>query len=659
MLGLIVSLALGTHGQAGIVRTYTLHKFMQPIGEEKDFITTSNNHREVQAHFKFIDRGSSVEHQATLTTSMNYEPKTLSLKGLIARGSEGDIDIVVDQNGTAATVTRLNKTFKVAVPKGSCAISGYAPIAFQENMMETWIARGKPANMPILPNGSVKIRLTSQDRFGSTTLDRYSIKGLVWGLQSIWLNANNQIVAVVTRDAEFDHFEAVTPEFEKYLPDFARLSGEDSTKELARGISNLNSKAAAPTAIIDGRLFDGEHVTDHSYVLLKGGKIAACGPWSKNQSFPKGTKIINANGMTIMPGLWDMHAHFEQAEWGPCYLAAGVTTARDCGNVFEFITGVRDSLEKEVGVGPRLILAGLVDGDGPISLGINRVNSTADANQMVAKYRKKNFQQIKIYSSVKLDNLRAICDATHAAGMSVTGHVPQGITTRQGIEAGMDQINHIQYLMSFMLEKDGREPSGTKEAMAAMSQFDPDSASAREKIDFLLKHKTVVDPTIALMELFMHDASISASSFEPGILKVPVELSGPMNAMAAGGSSNSSKLFQFLIQIVGLLHKNGIPIMAGTDQAVPGHSLHRELELYVKSGMSPIEALQTATTVPAKAMKLDGKRGWIKPGYDADVIVVQGDPTKHIEDSRAVRYVFARGKQYDPPSLWRAIGFKP
>ena len=148
-------------------------------------------------------------------------------------------------------------------------------------------------------------------------------------------------------------------------------------------------------------------------------------------------------GKTILPGLWDMHAHFEQVEWGPIYLAAGVTTVRDCANEFEFIRTVRDAVAEGRGLGPRLLLAGVVDGSGTWQVGVQRVDTPEQAKMWTDKYHDAGFQQVKIYSSIKLEQLKAVTQEAHRLGMSVTGHVPEGITTYEAIEAGQDQINGI------------------------------------------------------------------------------------------------------------------------------------------------------------------------------------------------------------------------
>ena len=118
-------------------------------------------------------------------------------------------------------------------------------------------------------------------------------------------------------------------------------------------------------------------------------------------------------------------------------------------------------------------------------------------------------------------------------------------------------------------------------------------------------------------------------------------------------------LFRKYLEVVGALHKAGVPIVAGTDQAVPGHSLHRELELYVQAGMTPMEAIRSATIVPARAMKLDREAGTIEAGKRADLILVAGRPDREISDIRKVKTVIAAGRAYDCAELWKSVGFRP
>ena len=345
---------------------------------------------------------------------------------------------------------------------------------------------------------------------------------------------------------------------------------------------------------------------------------------------------------------------------GPIYLAAGVTTVRDCGNEFEFITAVRDAVAQGHGLGPRLLLAGVVDGTGPLALGVGRVDTPEQARMWVDRYHAAGFQQMKIYSSVKLENLKAVADEAHHLGMTVTGHVPEGLDAYQTIAAGQDQINHIDYISQIM-HAPLPENASRADRRNAAANLDLDSPNAQKAVAFLKDHHTVVDPTLALFELFTGTTAKTPDSFEPGINKIPVELAEQLTDVAPPNENSAlrEKIFQKDIAIVGMLHRAGIPIVAGTDQAVPGHSLHREIELYVQAGFTPMEAIQAATLVSARAMGLEKESGTVERGKRGDLIVINGDPLQDIHNTRNVEYVITNGTMYHTAELWQSVGFKP
>jgi imidazolonepropionase-like amidohydrolase len=277
-----------------------------------------------------------------------------------------------------------------------------------------------------------------------------------------------------------------------------------------------------------------------------------------------------------------------------------------------------------------------------------RVDTPEQAREQVQKYKAEGFQQIKIYSSVKPNILKVVTAEAHRLGMTVTGHIPEGMNAIEGIQDGMDQINHVYYLTQVMADA----KTGTVSA---------DSRKAKKVIQLLLEHHTVVDPTLALFEILAHSTDTSISVFEPGILKVAPELREGLETMGAA-PKNSEKMaarFRLLLETVRVLHKAGVPIVAGTDQAVPGFSLDREIELYVKAGFTPMEAIQAATLVPAQAMGMEKESGTIEAGKRADVILVDGNPLENISDIRKVSTVFAVGRMYQPAALWTSVGFKP
>jgi imidazolonepropionase-like amidohydrolase len=314
---------------------------------------------------------------------------------------------------------------------------------------------------------------------------------------------------------------------------------------------------------------------------------------------------------------------------------------------------VRDAIDSGRGIGPRLVLAGIVDGSGPKGVGVDRADDSAAAVRIVRRYHAAGFRQMKIYSSVSLPVLRVVAREAHRLGMSVTGHVPESMDVFRGVAAGMDQVNHVTYIYDVM--RPPKPDSGTRPPL------DPDSPRVRRAVDFLRSHHVVVDPTIALMEWFAHPARQPYSEIEPGVAKVAPVLQSALTHAGAPPEKEkeAAQWLGELVEVVGILHRAGVPIVAGTDQAVPGYSLHRELELYVKAGFTPMEAIQAATSVPARALGLDRDVGTIARGKRADVLVVDGDPLADISATRRVWLVVARGHRYLPAPLWRSVGFEP
>ena len=655
---------------------FTLHKFAQPIGEETFEIRRDGDSLAVKIDFKFTDRGSPVPLTTTFRSAADLTPQAFEIKGQTARPVSIDEALTID-GGTVHFRTR-DKSSDIPVPSSPFfTIAGYAPTTMQMLMVRYWATHGSPAQLAILPSGTVRIEPRGQDTIhlvvndaskdpakpspGDAKLDRYTVEGLIWGRETLWFDANKNLVAAVTTDAEFDHFEAIRDGYESALGDFVGRAGADGMAALADVSKTISGSPAATIALVGGTLIDGTGAAPlpDAVVVIHDGKIVAVGPRDKVK-IPKDANVVDAHGKTILPGLWDMHAHFEQVEWGPIYLAAGVTTVRDCGNEFEFITAVRDAIAQGRGLGPRLLLAGIVDGTGTLALGVQRVDTPEQAREWVDRYHAAGFQQMKIYSSVKLENLKAVADEAHRLGMTVTGHVPEGLNAYQVIEAGQDQINHIGYIADIMKPALPADAS-RMDRYKATADIDLDSPEAKKALAFLKEHHTVVDPTMALMEFFTATAAKPPATFEPGVLKVAPELAEQLTDVAPSTerSEIGEKVFAKELAIVGALHRAGIPIVAGTDQTVPGYSLHREMELYVQAGFTPMEAIQAATIVPARVMGVDKELGTVEQGKRGDVILINGNPLDDIRNARNVEYVITNGTMYRTAELWQSVGFKP
>ena len=171
---------------------------------------------------------------------------------------------------------------------------------------------------------------------------------------------------------------------------------------------------------------------------------------------------------------------------------------------------------------------------------------------------------------------------------------------------------------------------------------------------------TVLDPTMALRELNA-DSHAELVRKEPGLSKLPPTIAAALADVGARPEDLDKARARFAkaLALLKLLHQAGVPIVAGTDQTVPGHSIYRELELYVQAGFTPLEALQAATLIPARVMNRDKELGTIEVGKRADFVVVDGDPLADIRALRRVGLVVAGGTAYDPARLWQSVGFKP
>ena len=665
---LLVSLysisAAGTDTAAVEEGKFILHKFENPIGQETYRITRAGGGLSTVINFKFTDRGGPVPLDVTFQSTTDLSPETFGIRGRTSRSSRIDDSVVV---GADSIRLRDRDTWTtIPRPQQMFTIAGYAPVTMQMLMIRYWASHGEPKELATVPGNSVRVEPRGYDTMetagGRAVLRRFTVEGLIWGRETIWLDNSMHVAALVSTDAEFDHFEAAAEAYESSLGKFVSRAGTDQMAALAefsRGVPGIHRGSIA---LVGGMLIDGtgRPPVNDAAVLIENGRITAAGPRG-SVAIPASARVVNTAGKTVLPGLWDMHAHFEQVEWGPIYLAAGVTTVRDCGNEFEFITAVRDAISEGRGLGPRILCAGIVDGSGPVALGVARVDTPEEAVAWVHRYHDAGFQQMKIYSSVKVDELKVVAAEAHKLGMTVTGHVPNGMNMYDAVRSGQDQINHLHYVMAVMHPV--LPATATKiEQMKAYADIDLNSPESRKAIEFLKDHHVVVDPTVVLTEFSTASTEKPVVSFEPGAAKIAPELAAPLTDVGptpAPVAKIEEGILKKSLEVIGALHKAGVTIVAGTDQTVPGHSLHREMELYNEAGFTPMEAIQSATIVPARVMGLDSDLGTVEPGKRADIIIVDGNPLDNLKNLRNVESVITNGTLYNTPELWRSVGFRP
>jgi imidazolonepropionase-like amidohydrolase len=642
LLGTAAICAADEHGEL------ILHFLQLPVGRETyDLGVQADGSLELRANFDYTERGSHVPLAATLRMRADLTPIAFNAIGRSYRPFSVDAAVDVSADGRTATLRENGRTRQAVPPARFFTISGYAPFSIQMMMLRYWATHGRPARLAQFPaeapGTEAIIDVTGQDRIdvagNPVRLTRYSIGNVVWGREAIWLDDRGRIAGAVSYAGGLP-LEAIRSEYRSAFPQLIRSGNADRLRELAAENARIRPLMQDEFAISGATLIDGTGAPPvmDSVVIVRDGKIAAAGARAQ-VPIPNGIAVLDGRGGAVLPGLWEMHAHFAQVEWGPAYLAAGVTSARDCGGEFEFITAVRDRIASGRGLGPQLLLAGLVDRSGTGAFGVNYADTPEEGRAQVTRYKAARFAQMKIYTRITPDVVHAIAAEAHRQGMTVTGHVPEGMTAIQAVEAGMDQINHFGPVYQAVRR------AGDKRD---------------EVIHFFKDHHTVVDPTMAWGELLGRPMNVEIASFEPGFRKAPYTLTsviGTAGTPAANAPQAARMNDQFAV--LRALYAAGAPIVAGTDKAIPGHSLHRELELYVEAGLTPMQVIQLATSGAAKVMRVDGEAGTVEPGKSADLILVEGNPLERFSDLRKVKRVVTKGRMYDPAELWKSVGFAP
>jgi imidazolonepropionase-like amidohydrolase len=616
-----------------------IHLLERPVGSERYQVQREGQDWLLSSTLDFVDRGSRVQLDARLQTRADFTPTSFHAKGKTYRFVNVDVD--VDVVGGTTRTRNLGDTTTIPTPPLFFTTRGYAPLAGRAMLIRYWDAHSRPAQIANVPGSgdaqiAIAYRGTDTIRVAGTiaALRRYVVDGVVWGREAVWLDQHGNLAALITR-VHILPLEAVRSDLDQALPQFQASALRDRMNDVVRMAREVPPLAAGTFALVGGRVIDG---TDRApvgdaTVVIRAGRIAAVGARG-SVSIPAGAKVFDARGKTILPGLWDMHGHVSQIEWGPAYLAAGVTSVRDMGGEARFLNALRDTFGAVGGPGPRLFLAGLIDGPGPNGFGTVIASTPEEGRTLVDSYHARGFEQIKLYGSILAPVAGAVIRRAHEVGMTVTGHVPVTMGLTAIVDSGMDNVAHLPF------------------------RGDESPNDLTQLIQLLATKRTVTDPTVAWNELLGRAPSTAVSAFEPGINEAPPPLAlnyaSVRNSIDSAGASAARARG---IAAMKALHDAGVPIVAGTDGGVPGYSLLREVELSVAAGLTPLEAIQTATIVPARVMGMERDVGTIEAGKVADLLVLDADPLANIANIRRAAWVVRAGRMYETQRLWRVAGF--
>jgi imidazolonepropionase-like amidohydrolase len=491
-------------------------------------------------------------------------------------------------------------------------------------------------------------------------LTLYRIGGIEFTPVPVWLDDRGETAVVID-----DWFEVAHDPLKPLLPRLRAAQDAADQAWSAALAQRLTHKPAGALMIRHARLFDPRDLTvrDDMRVLVAGERVVRVDP-EDDGAVPPDTEVIDAAGRFLMPGLWDVHQHFAGVD-GLFDLVAGVTSARDMANDNLPLMARVARFDAGTELGPRVVRAGIVEGTGPLAGPTDvRIETRAQAQAAVDWYAGHGYAQIKIYSSFPPELVRPVADMAHARGLRVSGHVPAFMRAQQFIEDGADEIQHLNFIvLNFYPDvKDTRGKDRYTITADKVQELDLESPAFADFLALLQRRHTVLDPTLAILEDLYSGAPGSCAHSLCAMMQrfPPVTrrrlLSGAV-AVPPGKEAVYAQALPALLRLLKALHDGGVTLMPGTD-AFAGYTLQRELELYVQAGIPAAEVLRMATLTPAQVLGAVGpdQRGFVAPGRLADMVLVEGDPTRHIGDIRHVWRTIKGGQVYDPAALEQAMG---
>lgn len=420
------------------------------------------------------------------------------------------------------------------------------------------------------------------------------------------------------------------------------------------------------TVVRNARIFDSvaARLRPPADVYLLRGRITAVRP--AGSAAPGAQREIDAAGRVMLPGLFDMHGHAWRSG-GLLHLAAGVTTVRDMGSDNTLLQEIIDEAQAGDLLWPHIVPCGLLEGESPFSSRLGtKIKTLEEAQAGIDWYAARGYRQVKIYNSFPRHLLAQTVAYAKRRGMRVSGHVPAFMRAAEVVEHGFDEIQHInQVVLNFLVTP--RTDTRTLERFVLpaerLASLDLDSAPVREFVSLLKRKRIVIDPTLAVFDFLKQRDGEKSAPYAAVFDHLPPVvqrwmLSGGMKMADDAAAARYAASYAKAVQFVGRLHRAGVPLVAGTD-ALPGFTLHSELELYVQAGLTPAEALQVATLNGARYSGTLASRGSIDIGKIADLVLVDGDPTRHIGDLRRVALVITQGKMVFPSAIYRAMGVAP
>jgi len=614
--------------------------------------------------FQFNDRGRGPKTTSVIKFDANGTPISEAISG------NDYLKSPVDENFTNSGGVAKWKNNAEQGEKKITTPAYYSPLNGPptEYALLARAALRNGGKIALLPEGEVRIERVSGTEVQAGTQKKqvglYSMTGLDFSPTYVWLD--DQEKSQEKFFASVDEWGSIVPEgWETAVQQMLGVQDEMKHGRAAQLAGKLAHHPRANRILFKNvNVFDSTSgkIIPNQTVLIEGNRIIDVDVSGYDGPLPE---LIDGKGKTLLPGLWDMHAHVTDKD-GLLNLAAGVTTVRDMANDTDSLLARRKRIDEGKEIGTRIVLAGIIDGKGPYQ-GPTKVlvSNEAEARAAVENYKKLGYVQIKIYSSVPPEIVPAIIDEAHKNGLRVSGHIPANMTAAECVKLGYDEIQHINFLvLNFFPEiKDTNTITRLTKPGEITAGLDLNSEQVQSFIKLLQEHHTKLDLTLTVFEdQYMARIGQISPGFAAVANRLPSQVRrGLLTAGMTpppGMDDTYKKSFAKMLEYTGLLSRSGLSIEDGTDN-MAGFALHRELELDVMAGIPAAQVLQNATLNAAKIMSMDKDLGSIAPGKLADLTLVDGDPSKNISDIRKTVVTVKDGVLYYPAELYKDLGVIP
>jgi imidazolonepropionase-like amidohydrolase len=405
-------------------------------------------------------------------------------------------------------------------------------------------------------------------------------------------------------------------------------------------------------------------------VVVEGTLIRSVGP-SASAKPPQNARSIDCTGLFLIPGLWDMHVHLEFGDWFPSakeislplFIANGVTGVRDMGSELETVQAWQRGIDAGQLVGPRVFTSGpMLDGPKPRFPSSIAISTPEDGRRAVDDLKHRGADFVKLQSLIPRDAVFAIAEEAKKQEIAFEGHVPDSVRASEMSEAGMKSFEHLIGIFEGSSPAEDDFLKGNKTEARFLETYDPERA---EKLaTTLAKNRTWQCPTLVwerggnLIDVADFSRDIRAK-YVPAAWKIKTWKRFTDEITQGYGDDNLAVRKKFLekeLEVVALLHKKGVPFLAGTDTPpgvyiFPGFSLHEELQRFVAAGFTPLEALQTATINPADFFGIADRLGSIEAGKFADLVLLRANPLTDITNTQKIAAVIANGRYFPADDL--------